>query len=338
MVESQTESCDQSKVSDTERKIIASVLAVVGALGISGNSLVIAAVLLFRKLRSPTNVFVVNLGVADWITCFNITWLVIAMVNPECEWPLPDWICVWCSFNLISCVGCSAFTLAFIALNRLAMITAYSSLYQRLFTPCRMAFMVALAWGIPLTLAMVPLVSNFGELGYDPKYRTCTWDTTNPNSDLYSLTLAMAFTPIPGGIIVVSYTKIFLHIWRHSRRLHPSTSIPIGNNTSSQVSGLDLSETRPVVITVPTSLRNNLNKRQVEVTKNMFYIVCAFMVCLMPFGISLMLAGQNIERFVLYSGVALVCSSFVNPIIYSTKHPDFKGALTKIVKCKVRPI
>ena len=305
-------------------------MATIGILGITGNSLVIVAVLLFKKLRSPTNVFVVNLCLADWITCINIPWLVLAMVS-DSGWPLPHWICVGCSFSLISCIGCSSFTLAFIALNRLVMITAYTSLYQRLFTSTTMMFMILFAWVVPLSLATVSLVTDFGELGYDSKHRTCTWDTTNPNSDAYSMLLALLYTPFPGIIIILSYSKIFVHIWKHSRKLHPAVSNPLSSSGSEH----ELSEARSdVAIQLSNSLRSNLNKRQVEVTKNMFYVVCAFMMCLLPFGLSLMMQGQYEERFVLYAGVFLLASSFVNPIIYSTKHPDFKGAMIKLLKCR----
>ncbi|XP_072039621.1 G-protein coupled receptor moody-like [Amphiura filiformis] len=322
-------------VSDVERMMIATLLSMAGTLGITGNTLVISAVLLFKKLRSSTNVFVVNLCIADWITCVNMPWTVLAIVNPENEWPLPDWICVWCGFNLISCIGCSTFTLSLIAFNRLVIITSHAKLYPVIFTKTKMFFMVLFAWIFPLSLATIPLVSDFGDLGYDYKYRTCTWDTANPNSDTYSLLLATAFTPIQFLIIIICYFKIFLFIRGHTKRLHPGSSDTSTSHAPSN--DLPTSDT-PNDAPGASSLRNALTKRQVKVTKNMFYVVCGFVICLMPFGLSLMISVENVERLVFYSAVFLVSSCFINPIIYCTKHPDFKGAIIKILKCKCRNV
>ena len=326
-----------NNVSDAERYVIAALIATAGALGITGNSVVILAILLNQKLiRSPTNIFVLNLCVSDWITCVNIPWVVIAMVNSENEWPLPDWICSWCGFNLIACVGCSTFTLAFIAVNRLFIIT-YSTIYRKLYTPFKIALMVFFAWLLPITLATIPLVSEFGDLGYDYKYRTCTWDTANLHSDSYSLLLALAYTPIQAAVIIFSYAKIFVHIWSHSKKLHPASSVSDDRSQSGQELSDSPTDSRLSDAAAPTApataLQERLYKRQVQVTRNMFYVVCGFMICLVPFGVSLMVPGLNSERFVFYAAVSLVSSSVINPIIYATKHPEFRGSMLRIVKC-----
>ena len=47
-----------------------------------------------------------------------------------------------------------------------------------------------------------------------------------------------------------------------------------------------------------------------------------------------MIKVKNIERLVFYGAVFVVCSCFINPILYCTKHPDFKHAMTRILKCR----
>ncbi len=269
---------------DAERFVVATLLAIAGILGISGNSLVIVAVMLFKKLRSSTNVFVVNLCVADWITCFNMPWTIIGVVNPDNQWPLPDWICVLCGFNLITCIGCSTCTLALIAINRYVIITSHAKLYPLLFTRRNMFFMVLFAWLFPLSLATVPLVSNFGDLGYDYMYRSCTWDTKNPYSEIYSMLLGGAFTPIQFTIIVVCYIKIFLYIKAHLKRLHPGSFDNTSHHPPSNLNEVPTTDAaRNDATTTPgtDTLRSSLTKRQVKVTKNMFYVVCGFMVCML---------------------------------------------------------
>ena len=63
----------------TQRVIVATVLAVVFIVGIVGNALVILAVTLSRRLRSPTYWFVVNLAVTDFVTCIFIPFQIVAL-------------------------------------------------------------------------------------------------------------------------------------------------------------------------------------------------------------------------------------------------------------------
>ncbi|XP_072030428.1 melatonin receptor type 1A-like [Amphiura filiformis] len=166
-----------------ERQILASLIGIIAVLGFCGNCLVILAVALSRKLRNSTNVFVVNLALADLLTCLFLPWTAIAILSED-GWTLPMIICIMDGFCLIMCLGCSINTLACISINRLVLVTKARQKYTWLYTPRKIAIMLFLIWLLPAIIATIPLVSEAGELGYDFYFSTCSWDSQNNGADL----------------------------------------------------------------------------------------------------------------------------------------------------------
>ena len=79
--------------SDYKQRVIVAVLyLMVVVLGIFGNTLVILAVLLSKKLRTATNAFVVSLSVADLLTCLGLPWDAAATLGRDGP-PFGEWGC-----------------------------------------------------------------------------------------------------------------------------------------------------------------------------------------------------------------------------------------------------
>ena len=302
----------------TQRIVVSCLFALISIVGTFGNSLVIAAVLVSRKLRTATNVFVVSLSFADLLTCLFLPWNVVALLSTE-GWPTADEICATAAVVMFTCVGCSVYTLAAIAINRYVLITQPMSTYRAYYTKWKMALMIAITWAIPFFTAMMPVMFGLGELGYDTRYSTCTHKTSHPLSDYYSLTQAILIYPIPMVTIVLCYCFLFLHIRRHARNINeqPETS----SSSSSKPIRRD-----------STSAKRGISKRQVEISKNLFYVVCAFALCITPYCASLVIPYS--EPFVPWAGAVILFNSCVNPLIYSTKHPYFRQVMGAILKCR----
>ena len=203
-----------------ERQLISSLLALISIVAFFGNSVVVISVILSKKLRTVTNAFVVNLSVADLFTALNLPWLVIGVLSVD-GWPLPDQLCVLCAFMLVCCLGCSATTLACIAFNRLILITRPKSTFRWLYTRKKVGVMLMFTWGLPVAVAFVPMISPVGELGYDARYSTCSWKTSNPNSELYSILVSVAFYPTQLLVIIVCYVLVIRHLQKHTKRIVP---------------------------------------------------------------------------------------------------------------------
>ena len=309
-----------------ERQIVASLFVIIGIVGFCGNSLVIIAVVLSRKLRTYTNAFVVNLAAADLLTCTLLPWASVAILS-ENGWPLPKFICVLDAIGLMTCLGCSINTLACIAVNRLVLITKPRKTYDVIYTPRHIAAMIFTAWLIAFSVSAIPLVSDIGEVGYDYQTSTCIWDSENVNAALYANIVGLTFYPIQLSTIIYCYLKIFWHIRKHTKQ--------VGSCDEPTSSADDSAANQPSSINMPLSelQKKRLLKRQIDVTKNLFYIVCAFLICVTPYigGI----VSQSEKAPVVYFAALLTLNSCINFFVYATKHPDFKQVFKFIFSCKI---
>lgn len=88
--------------------------------------------------------------------------------------------------------------------------------------------------------------------------------------------------------------------------------------------------------TIRRENRSKLSRRQVEITKNLFYVVCAFFICLTPYSVCLVYDAS--DPAVPYTGAFVLFNSCINPIIYATKHPYFKQVFKCILQCKFQDV
>lgn len=306
----------------TQRCILASLFGFVFITGTFGNSLVILSVLFSRKLRTFTNVFVVNLSVSDLLICSAITMNIVALLSRE-GFPLPEWICAGAAFLTFTGGGCSIYTLAAIAFSRWAVITRSISTQRNWFTSKKLVVMVAFTWIFPAVIAFLPPFLGLGELGYAEKYGTCSHKTSHELSDFYSLLQGALFYPAPLVVIVVCYYKVFSFVKRNAKHIVEQAET---SSTSAGQPNQNYLHSRNQL-----TIKKRLTMRQIEITKNLFYVVLAFLICITPFAVSLMIPPS--DPVIPWTSALLLFNSCVNPIIYATKHPNFKSIFRQIVTC-----
>ncbi|XP_022096843.1 alpha-1D adrenergic receptor-like [Acanthaster planci] len=291
----------------TERQLFSAYIFITMIVGYLGNSTVVYLVWSVKKLRTVTNVFVVNLAVADSTTCGGA--ILSAVVVLSYELIIPVWLCQCIAFGLITVIGCSVNTLALIAVNRLVAVTDTARIrYRKIYTRWKIAAMIAMAWAIPIFVALIPVFSDYAELGYDPRFSTCTWLSAPVDGLIYSFFVTLVFYPIQLTIVIASYIRIFLFV-RSSTK-----AVMLKGNPESGT---------------PSSLQKQLSKRQLAVTKNLFLVVCVFLVCLFPYFFVLALDSLAFEALP-FTAVLLLTNSCLNPIIYGTKHPDFRVEFSRL--------
>lgn len=393
-----------------QRIAIAIILCIVFLVGSIGNTLVITAVVLSRKLRSSTNWLVVNLGCSDLFTCLCLPFNVVAMLSRD-GWPLPAWICAANSAVTWICLGTSTMTLALIAFNRWYLLTKSRTHVQKLYTTRNICFMVLSAWLYPALIVLVPPSAGLGRLGYSYEYKVCSQDTSVPNSDIYSL-IAGATIILPVFIVVVFiYVLIYLFVSRQSKKMNQlkkagapkrcgndnvnvkisSSEVPSNEPSTSEetitqsclTSNLHTSQTTETKITLneegkftaienlpknsflevsenesrrspegtkanqkrPGFLKKNspnnkakphLNKYNVTVTKRLAIVVLAFFICLLPFGVSVVVPPS--DPGVPWTGLMLTFNSCVNPLIYARTMPEFRKVMLAIIRCRLKDI
>ncbi|XP_022104724.1 melatonin receptor type 1A-like [Acanthaster planci] len=313
-----------------QRIIIGCVYTLVAVVGFGGNLLVILAVIMCRKLQTRTNAFVVNLAVADFLTCNTAPFTALALFSLN-GWPedVPLTVCAVMGSLFFVGLGGSVMNLAAIAINRYVLITKTKATYCSIYTPKKMAAMLAFTWLYPAVLVSLPYF-GFGKWGYSEKYKTCiNQEDSLKTQDLYSLVASLAGYPIPLIILLVCYIKIYLHIRGHLKNMK-------AKGMSIEMIYLSSSKTtiRPQPPKNPQSTR--FSKLQVEITKNLFYVICAFVACLAPYAISSMISSS--DPAIPWTGMMVIFNSSVNPIIYGAKHPHFKGVLRQMLRCRYHQI
>ncbi|XP_038053821.1 melatonin receptor type 1A-like [Patiria miniata] len=321
-----------------ERVFIGLMWLIISILGMTGNGMVILAVALSRKLRTPTNVFVVNLAVADFLSCFCLPWSVAGLFSrnglPGAHVP-----CMLTAFISYVSSGASLYHMASIALNRVILIKRPMTLYQWLYTPAKIVFLVVLSWLVAFCVILLPPLANIGGLGYDEEEYTCTDQDTHPMAKLYQLIQVVFFFPGPMLIIIICYALVFAHVRSHfiaQRKRRPSTIVskdapsgPISSNfipsDCPQVQGPD---------TMDNQVHAKLSRQQIQITKNLLMIVVVYFVCITPYSVMLFMGSG----YTLYGGTIFLCNTWINPIVYATKHPQLKVVLRMMIRCRCSKI
>ncbi|XP_071943803.1 melanopsin-like [Antedon mediterranea] len=312
-------------------------LSLIMVIGIIGNGLVIVSVIISRQLRTVTNVYVVNLAVTDLLTVLNMPWTIVAMLSDRNGWPLVDWLCVFTAGCLIVCVASSIYTLAMIAISRLLVVTRLRGGDKAL--PFKRYWIITaliFIWSISIFMASIPAIFGVGQLGYDTRYSSCTWVSSDPKSSTYSAILAAVLYPVPLVVIVTCYLIIFRHFHKHTEKMMCNANA----NTNSATSSTNGQQTSRNAWTAGQkgSMQHRLNKMNIKVTRNLFYMVVMYAICMTPFGICLLATGTGSIKATPYAAVILMMNSCINPLIYAVKHPHFKGVFKSILTCRLKSI
>ena len=361
--------------------VIATAFSIAALLGIFGNTLVLLSVFASKKLRTITNAFVVNLSIADLITSLMIPWNVVILLSTK-EYPIKDWGCAIVAGILFTCIGTSLFTLAFIALNRLMLITQSTKTYDIVYSQFHTSIWIAATWIIPFCFNIIPPLAGVGELGTTQKYRMCLAKSSHPKKNTYDYIQVLGCFPIPLLTLIISYSWIYSYLRHHSKQMKQYQAQPqksenndtltiserskdilgsidtlddlgdIQDSFTSEISGARETQnavnfkevskglqTRKLKKQQTTSTAVNIHrrrKRENTITKNMFLVFIAFVVCFVPTAATLFF--DESAPVVPYATALLLINACINPIIYGFKHPVFNHVFKCLITCRWKQI
>lgn len=286
--------------------------------GVIGNAYVIVAVLLSKKLRTFTNIFIVNQSCSDLLSCFFIIFLISGNNTTLCRIS---------TFLVIISVQCSIFNIGAIAINRYILITKSNSNYRRFFTsPLTNCIMVASTWIIPITIDLVPtFVGSFGDEKEGSRLPVCGMFYVWPVSAIHSYIVG-GTVAIPLIAIFVSYISILIFVRRHFDQQRATAESQPG-----AVSTLEFAEKGATINRLA-----QLDQQQLEITKNLFIVVIVFSLFVIPNAIARFFPDDKTALFI--TGIFILVSGALNPIIYLRKHPHFRVVLVSMLKCRCAEI
>lgn len=290
----------------TKRFLLALSYWVIFATGLAGNGLVIFAVLRFRKLRTVTNTFVVNLAVSDFIGCFLLPPTTVSYVAGDL--PLSNSFCGVMVGAIHVMFGASVSNLALISVNRYVLIVHPKVRYLRFYKKQNVLLMIITSWIYSVIIVCLPPIIGIGDLGYSKENRVCGIDTKHPLDLHYTaIRSILGLTPCL-TVAIACYVSIFWFVRKTGRNRR---KLFRGSNRIA-------SGKRPI------------DTLQLNVTRNLSITMCAYITLVGSYMLIYLISSLRSLRE--WASVCVTVNSCVNPIIYGYGHPHFKEAFHSIFK------
>nr|DAC74066.1 TPA_exp: C-type opsin [Branchiostoma belcheri] len=307
-------SADVALISDGDLQAVASVLAIIAVLGIVNNSTTLYLVGRYSQLRTPFNMLVVNLTVSDLLVCVLGT--PFSFVSSlKGRWMFGRAGCVWYGFinSLLGIVSLT--TLTVISYERHQMMkrppNAPKLSYRWVALSVLFVWVYSLLWTVP------PLM---GWSSYGPESHgvSCSvnWVSRTANDTSYIVAFFVGCLAVPVAVIVVSYTRLVLHVRRAQEQL-PDAPPQLGG----------------------AAQQSSITRREKRVTWMVVVMVACFVVCWLPYGVMALVVTFGGEEMVTPEA-AMVPSLFAkssvayNAGIYVAMNSQFRRCFLSCFKCR----
>ncbi|XP_063730870.1 melanopsin-A-like isoform X1 [Eleginops maclovinus] len=305
-------------VPDHAHYTIGSVILAIGITGMVGNVLVIYAFSKSRSLRTPANMFIINLAITDLLMCVTQA-PIFFTTSMHKRWIFGEKGCELYAFCGALFGICSMITLTVIAVDRYFVITRPLTSIGVLSR--RRAFFILLgAWAYSLAWSLPPF---FGWSAYVPEglLTSCTWDymTFTPSVRAYTMLLFIFVFFLPLFIIIYCYFFIF--------RAIRNTNQAVGKVAGS--------------IHSHSSTRGSMKKFQRlqnewKMAKIALIIILMYVVSWSPYSAAALTAFAGYADMLTpymnsVPAVIAKASAIHNPIIYAITHPKYRIALAKYI-------
>uniref|UniRef100_A0A3B3SKA4 Opsin 4b n=1 Tax=Paramormyrops kingsleyae TaxID=1676925 RepID=A0A3B3SKA4_9TELE len=302
-------------VPDHAHYTIASVILAVGITGMVGNFLVMYAFCRSRSLRTPANMFIINLAIADFLMCITQT-PIFFITSMHKRWIFGETACELYAFCGALFGICSMITLTVIAVDRYVVITrplaSIGVLSHR-----RALLILAATWGYSLGWSLPPF---FGWSAYVPEglLTSCTWDymTFTPSVRAYTMLLFIFVFFIPLFIIMYCYAFIFRSI-RETNKAVNEINKESKNDSMKKFQRM---------------------KSDWKMAKIALILILLYVVSWSPYScVALTAFAGYADMLTPYMNsvpaVIAKASAIHNPIIYAITHPKYRSALARYIPC-----
>ncbi|XP_072139072.1 melanopsin-A [Mobula birostris] len=300
-------------IPDHAHYTIGAVILAVGITGVVGNFLVIYAFCRSKTLRSPSNTFIINLAISDFL--MSITQAPIFFTSSlHKQWIFGEKGCELYAFCGALFGITSMITLVVIAVDRYFVITRPLASIGIL-SKKRAVLILLGVWLYSLAWSLPPF---FGWSAYVPEglMTSCTWDymTFTPSVRAYTMLLFCFVFFIPLGIIIYCYVFIFRAILSTNRDVEK-----IGGNTHRE-----------------SRRQYNRIKNEWKMAKIALIVILLYIISWSPYSIVALTAFAGYASILTpymnsVPAVIAKASAIHNPIIYAITHPKYRMAIAKYI-------
>lgn len=290
-------------------------LVILNVLSLTGNILVCISIYKNFRLRSTTNLYIMALALSDLISAVFVMPLVVGVLITS-DWVFGRVICDLHAFFGGFVIYISPVTMGLTAFNRYMRICKSEQQYKKIFSPWKSRTWLFCIWIFIACYSAVPKLVGLQDFVFVPGYAMCAPVHLSEAGKMihYAIVLCL-FLLQPLATTIFSYIKVAKMIQQHKA-------------VSSS--------------TIQRSERNaRITAREIKLSKSLFAVVFAFMICWIPFWLIVILRRfrlvasmpRNIELLCMF---LLYFSNTINPFIYAGMNPLFKREFRKILCCERR--
>jgi len=301
------------------------------AVGVIGNVLVLIVILTSKSMRSSTNLFLLNLSIADLLV------LVVCCPNAMIEmymrrdiWVMGKAMCLLVPFIELTVSHTSVLTILAITVERYYAV-CLPLRAGLIWTKSKAGLVCLISWLLSILLTSPILaIANYKD---DPHNPTCTTDVEPPWTKAFFLSIISLFFWLPLFVLVLLYTIIASHL---------TAGVTVTKHTGSTIGDRNGQSqgSEPAAVT--------RGRRQIVVMLGT--VVVFFFACLLPFKVLTMWVVVspyeifdhiNIE---VYFNILYFCrlmfyiNSAINPILYNTMSSRFRERFRRVFGCGKSPV
>ncbi|XP_031762318.1 melanopsin isoform X2 [Xenopus tropicalis] len=302
-------------VPDHVHYVVGAVILAVGITGMLGNFLVIYAFCRSRSLRSPANMFIINLAITDFLMSVTQAPVFFA-TSLHKRWIFGEKGCELYAFCGALFGITSMITLMVIALDRYFVITRPLTSIG-VMSKKRAVLILSGVWLYSLAWSLPPF---FGWSAYVPEglLTSCTWDymTFTPSVRAYTMLLFCFVFFIPLFIIIYCYIFIFKAIKNTNRAVQK-----IGTDDNKE-----------------SHKQYQKMKNEWKMAKIALIVILLYVVSWSPYSTVALVAFAGYASVLTpymnsVPAVIAKASAIHNPIIYAITHPKYRMAIAKYIPC-----
>ena len=287
-------------------EVVPTIFTLIVFFGTLGNFLVIFVILVKKKLRTVTNLLLLNLAIAD-ISFLVVCGTFLALHYALTVWPFGDMMCRIVQFLLY--VTCYVTVYTLIAVSAVRYLTVVYGPHAAFIKTKRNVLLLIFAIWLVFLLAKIPVLVVHGVSHNEENNRTeCIISGKQEAQNLFASFFVFAYA-LPLLLIATLYILILCHLRKKKQQA-------IHHSPGEQ-------------------------ERAKHVTKIVILVVTVFAVCWLPLHIHLLVANYgNIPRTQGYYACLILwhCLAFgnslLNPVIYNIFSSDFRNSFREIMCCR----
>ncbi|KAL4222843.1 hypothetical protein ACF0H5_018883 [Mactra antiquata] len=288
-----------------EKVIFGTWLSISMLCAICGNLMVIIVVFRHKGMQTRTNMFLVNLAIADFLV--GVLLAPFSLTTLFCDrWIFGDFMCKMNGFlNAVGFIA-SIHTLMYISLHKYVSITRP---FSRILNRWKILVMSAAAWIWAIICAILTMFV-LSKVVYKPGAMQCGAEyPKNKLEYLHHVIISSTNFFIPLAIMIFAYARMYCEFRSHANRLRKNTTLQ-----SDQILA-----------------------QQIQVTKTLFIVLTCFILCWLPyfFYSSYVSTIKDKSQILAWSNPAAYCFMYMNsgcnPIIYAWRSPSFREGYKEIL-------